>query len=67
MKSDLYVKFVLTLIAACLLTLTFRGASVIPGLHAAEKTKCTGEMKATSAGAMQASLGASYRIEVTCR
>ena len=48
-----------TVIAACLMALTFRGAAVIPGVRAATETKCTGEMKATSAGPMQASLGAS--------
>ena len=67
MRSDLYVKVLLTVIAACLMALTFRGAAVIPGVRAATETKCTGEMKATSAGPMQASLGATYKIDVTCR
>jgi len=67
MRSDLYVKVLLTVIAACLMALTFRNVSLIRGVRAAAETKCTGEMRATSAGAMQASLGASYAIEVTCR
>jgi len=67
MRSDLYVKVVLTIIAACLMALAFRGASLIPAVRASTETKCTGEIKATSAGAMQASLGATYKIEVTCR
>jgi len=67
MRADLYIKIVLTIIAACLVALTFRSVSLIPGVRAASETKCTGEMKATSAGAMQASLGASYAIDVACR
>ena len=67
MRSDLYVKVLLTVIAACLMALTLRNVSLIPGVRAATETKCTGEMNATSAGPMQASLGASYAIEVTCR
>jgi len=67
MGSDTYVKTVLTIIAACLLALTLRGASLIPGVRAEAPTTCSGEMKATSATPMQASLGPSYRIEVTCR
>jgi hypothetical protein len=38
----------------------------MPGVRAVTSTTCTGEMKVTSAGAMQASMGASYRIQVTC-
>jgi hypothetical protein len=63
MRADTYTRLVLTIIAACLLAIVFRGAGQI---HAAAKTTCSGEMKATSANAMQASIGASYRIQVTC-
>ena len=66
MKSDLYLKVLLTIIAACLVALAVRGGSLMPGVRAGTSTTCTGEMKATSAGAMQASMGASYRIQVTC-
>jgi hypothetical protein len=67
MRSDLYLKIVLTIIAACLVALTFRSVSLIPGVRAATETRCTGEMNATSTSAMQASLGASYKIDVPCR
>jgi len=40
--------------------------SLAPVARAATSTTCTGEMKATSAGPMQASMGSSYKIEVTC-
>jgi hypothetical protein len=66
MRTDLYLKVLLTIIAACLLALTFRSSALIPGVRAATSTKCSGEMRATTAGPMQASLGASYKIEVTC-
>ena len=66
MKSDLYVKFLLTLIAGSLIALVFRSAALTPRIQAAAVTTCTGEMKATSASPMQASLGASYKIQVTC-
>jgi hypothetical protein len=65
MHVDAYTRVVLTIIAACLLAIVFR-ATDIGRVHAAAKTTCSGEMKATSAGAMQASIGASYRIQVTC-
>jgi hypothetical protein len=66
MKPDLYVKVVLTMIAGCLLALTFGNRSLMPGVRAAASTTCTGDMKATSAGQMQAAVGASYHIQVTC-
>jgi hypothetical protein len=65
MRPDLYVKVLLTIIAGCLVALTFRGG-VIPGVRAAAPTTCTGEMKATTSGPMQASIGGSYTIRVTC-
>jgi hypothetical protein len=66
MRSDLYVRVLLTIIAGCLIALMFRSGSLIPQARAATSTRCTGEMKAITAGPLQASLGASYRIEVTC-
>ena len=66
MKPDLYVKVLLTIIAGCLLTLTFGSSSLMPRVRAAASTTCTGDMKATSAGQMQAAVGASYHIQVTC-
>ena len=66
MRPDLYVKVLLTIIAGCLIALTFRNVSLIPQARAATPTTCTGEMKAITAGPLQASLGASYRIEVRC-
>ena len=67
MRSDLYLRVLLTLIAGCLIALTFRSGPLIPQVRAATSTTCTGEMKATSSGPMQASMGSSYKIEVTCR
>jgi hypothetical protein len=66
MRPDVYVRILLTIIAACLVALTLRGGPLMPGVTAATPTICSGEMKATAAGPMQASLGASYKIQVTC-
>jgi hypothetical protein len=66
MKADLYVRILLTIIAGCLMGLTFHSMSLMPQVRAATSTTCTGEMKATSAGPIQASIGSSYKIEVTC-
>jgi hypothetical protein len=55
-----------SVIAGCLMVLMFHSVSLMPGARAAASTTCTGEMKATSAGPMQASMGSSYKIEVTC-
>jgi hypothetical protein len=66
MRPDLYVKVLLTIIAGCLVALTFRSGALMSTVRAAASTTCTGDMRATSAGAMQASLGASYAIRVTC-
>jgi hypothetical protein len=66
MNSDLYVRMLLTIIAGCLMTLVFHSVSLMPWARAATSTTCTGEMKATSAGPMQASIGSSYKIQVTC-
>jgi len=61
----MYVRAMLTIIAGCLLAIAMRASALMPGVRAAAVTTCTGDMRAT-AGAMQASLGASYRIEVKC-
>jgi hypothetical protein len=66
MKADLYVRILLTIITGCLVVLMFHRVSLMPPVRAATSTTCTGEMKATSAGPMQASIGGSYKIEVTC-
>jgi hypothetical protein len=66
MRPDLYMKVLLTIIAGCLIALTFRSGLFAPGVRAATSTTCSGQMTATSAGPMQASLGASYKIQVTC-
>jgi len=66
MNTDLYVRMLLTIIAGCLMTLVFHSVSLMPRARAATSTTCTGEMKATSAGPMQASIGSSYKIQVTC-
>jgi hypothetical protein len=66
MKADLYVRILLTIVAGCLMMLTFQRVTLMPRALAATSTTCTGEMKATSAGPIQASIGSSYKIEVTC-
>ena len=66
MKSDLYVRVMLTIIAGCLLVLAARAITIMPGLRAAAATTCTGDMRATTAGPVQASLGPSYKIDVKC-
>ena len=66
MKTDLYVRIMLTIIAGCLMSLMFHSVSLMPRARAATSTTCTGEMKATSATPMQASMGSSYKIQVTC-
>jgi hypothetical protein len=66
MKTDVYIRIVLTIIAACLVANVWHGLAVIPTARAATPTTCTGEMKATTAGPMQASIGSSYQIRVTC-
>jgi hypothetical protein len=66
MKADLYVRILLTMITGCLMVLMFHSVSLMPRVRAARSTTCTGEMKTTSAGPMQASMGGSYKIEVTC-
>jgi hypothetical protein len=66
MRTDLYIRVVLTMIAGCLLASIWQGRSLMPSARAAASTTCTGEMKATSAGPMQASIGSSYTIRVTC-
>ena len=64
--ADRYVRFMLTIIAGCLIALTLRGVSVMPSARAAAATTCTGEMKATSSNPIQASIGSSYAISVRC-
>lgn len=66
MTNDRYVRFMLTIIAACLIALTLHVTSVVPSARAAAATTCTGEMRATSSTPIQASIGSSYKIAVTC-
>ena len=66
MKPDVYTRILLTIIAACLVALAVLGGSLVPAARAAAPISCRGEMHATSSGPLQASIGASYRIEVTC-
>jgi hypothetical protein len=66
MRTDLYVKVLLTIIAGCLVALTFRGGSVMTGVRASTATTCTGELKSTSSGPIHTSTGGSYSIHVTC-
>jgi hypothetical protein len=66
MKGDVDVRILLTVIAGCLMMLTFHAVTLMPKALAATSTTCIGEMKATSAGPIQASIGSSYKIEVTC-
>lgn len=65
--SDIYLRALLTIIAGALVVLAFRAGPWISTAAAATPVKCEGQMSATGAGPLQASLGASYKIEVTCR
>jgi hypothetical protein len=66
MRSDPYVRAMLTIIAGCLLVLAARAITVMPSVRAATIATCTGDMRATTAGPVQASLGPSYKIDVKC-
>ena len=66
MRTDIYLRILLTIIAGCLVANIWQGLSLMPRARAATSTTCTGEMKATSTGPMQASIGSSYKIQVTC-
>jgi hypothetical protein len=64
MKTDLYVKVVLTVIAACLIALTVN--SFTPALRAASgSTTCKGELKANAWGGTAATLGG-YEVKLEC-
>lgn len=65
MKIDLYVKALLTIIAACLIALVFRSGSALTVAHAASSTTCKGELKANPWGGTEASIGG-YKVELTC-
>lgn len=65
--SDTYLRAVLTIIAGALVALALRAGLWSSTAGAATPVKCEGQMSATGAGPVQASLGASYKIEVTCR
>lgn len=63
MSPDRYMKMLLTIIAVCLVALTFRRGSIIPAARAASSTTCTGELNAF--GEARAIIGG-YKIELSC-
>jgi hypothetical protein len=65
MKSDIYTKVVLTIIAACLLVLTFQRAPFVAEARAANSMTCTGELKANAWGGIKEMIGG-YKIQVEC-
>ena len=65
MRVDLYTKATLTIIALCLLTITFRSVSWIPEVRAAGRITCTGQLKANAWGGVKESIGG-YVVEVSC-
>ena len=72
MKTDLYVKVVLTIIAACLLMLSVHqlapsaSAQIAPSAGAPTSFKCSGELKAGANGGTAAQVGG-YKVELACR
>ena len=63
MKADLYLKVVLTVIAACLVALTIN--SFTPSVRASGSTTCKGELKANAFGGTSALTGG-YDIKLEC-
>lgn len=66
MKTDTYIKFILTIIALCLFALVFGNPPIIKNAVAASVLNCTGEIKANSWGGTEASIGG-YKVNVTCK
>lgn len=60
MKVDIYTKALLTIIAVCLVVMTFQGGSIIKTAKAGEPIHCTGDLKTKLA---QASTGKYYDTE----
>lgn len=65
MKQDLYMKVVLTIIAACLAIWALRSGSVVTEVRAQTSLKCTGQVTANAFGGTQALIGG-YAIELKC-
>jgi hypothetical protein len=64
MKSDFYVKVVLTVIAVCLVALTVNAFT--PTIRAASaSTSCTGELKPNAYGGTNPSIGG-YKVSLDC-
>ena len=66
MKLDWYAKFVLTVIALCLIALTFQRGGFETTLRAQSSFNCSGEAKANAWGGVKESIGG-YAIEFRCR
>lgn len=65
MKSDLYLKTILTIIAICLTVTTVKALPLIADAKAAGYAHCTGKLTANMNGGTTATLGG-YEIDVTC-
>jgi hypothetical protein len=65
MQMDLYTKFILTVIAACLFILVLRDGIGVTPLAAQRAITCHGEMTANEHGGTRANVGG-YRFEVSC-
>ena len=65
MRIDAYIRLILAIIATGLLALVFR-AYGDGRVYAAAKTRCSGEILPTAVDPLHASMGASYRILITC-
>ena len=65
MKSDIYTKVVLAIIAGCLLVLTFQRAPFVAEARAANSMTCTGELKANAWGGIEATIGG-YKVRIEC-
>jgi hypothetical protein len=64
MHRDPYTRFVLTVIAGCLIALVLRSSSSDVG--AQTTLKCTGQLKANAWGGSEPSIGG-YSIDLNCK
>jgi len=65
MKTDTYTKFILSIIALCLVVLVFSKTSIINKAVAATSMHCTGEIKANAWGGTTKSIGG-YEVDIKC-
>ncbi len=65
MKIDMYTKTILTVIAICLLTLSYRLVSPVPEANAQGTVSCTGTLTANAFGGITEIIGG-YNVRINC-